>query len=92
MRCLRFSGGRFLKMIAPEILMYKSEPRFYPVTLLTKPAFNFEGAWPKEAPCACGCGVVFMKKAWSEKTPACRARGKAASEAKSKKKKRAQAK
>jgi len=68
--------------------MMRNETRFYPMGE-RKPALNFGGAWPKMAPCACGCGTEFMKRSWSAKLPECAARGKAASESKAKKKNRA---
>jgi len=70
--------------------MMRNDSQFYPMGE-RKPALNFGGAWPKKAPCACGCGVEFMKGSWSAKLPECAARGKAASEARSKKKNRAAA-
>ena len=64
-------------------LMMRNDSQFYPAGE-RKPALNFGGSWAKVAPCACGCGVEFLKGSWSAKLPECAARGKAASEAKAK--------
>lgn len=36
---------------------------------LSRQGLVFGGAWPKVAPCACGCGIEFMKGSWSAKLP-----------------------
>ena len=68
--------------------MMRNDSQFYPMGE-RKPALNFGGSWPKVAPCACGCGVEFLKGSWASKLPECAARGKAASEAKAKAKAKA---
>jgi len=68
--------------------MMQENTGFYPMGERKQP-FNFGGAWPKVAPCACGCGVEFLKGSWAAKLPECAARGKAASEAKAKSKAKA---
>ena len=62
--------------------------RFYPIPSMGKPALNFQGAYPKDGHCSAGCGTRMILTTPTKKCDACRAAGKAASEKKSKAKKR----